>query len=194
MWFDTYLHHRVRDADVAMLDPLDTDALARPVVIGKVLRCPKDGTGLRRFHDPQFPKDICIETCATCGGLWFNKGEFTAYRNFFASRWPKKIPHETSAQLLTRAFLELQQVHAKTERKERAVRTLSLESLKTLASFLLAKSHAPHSSAFFLLPLWAVVVTVLELSEDAEVRVDTELLKRLILEQQEHVDTGKEEV
>ncbi len=155
-WFDVSEQHRVFRDDVAVLDPYDESLLSYTRPAREGLACPKDQAPLRRFLDPQFPKNITIDTCDRCGGLWFNRGEYVAYRKYFhrfSFGAPKSsdVGQESRVQKLTRSFLHIQYEHEKHERAREIKRTISSEALKSLVAFLLARpASATHTVLFSL--------------------------------------------
>ena len=80
LWFDNMQPYQVRFSEVDKVDTLpaiDADKLRQKTAASsRYYTCPKDATPLEIFEDPNFPKDLQIQSCPQCGGFWFNHGEF----------------------------------------------------------------------------------------------------------------------
>lgn len=81
IWFDKdemYLEsHQQTDNFV----DFNKDLLIKNTIINKNLICPRDNKPLSVFNDPYFSKKIHITHCDSCGGSWFNYGEFAAFQD-----------------------------------------------------------------------------------------------------------------
>lgn len=188
LWFDRSEQHRVSVEHIESLDPYDERALLRLHTV-RDGACPKDGAGLRRFVDVQFPKNIVIETCDVCGGLWFNRGEYCAYRRFFEHfkkrQERKDADHESPVQHLTRAFMHFQRNKEVRNRKRLVMRTLSVETMKSLLVFLFSGPVGGLSLAtLYLVPLAVVLQVLLRSEHGFGIQVDMEEFKRLVSELQ----------
>lgn len=185
MWFDAYEHHRVAERDVARLDVLDEKQLATKVCVKNTLQCPKDDTRLYVFRDIQFPRDIIVESCRTCGGLWFNKGELQKYRAFFLKKWPRKKSTKTGTALLTNYFLQVNSAHEQKKREGEAVKAFSKESLLSLITFLVFQPVGVAQKAMLQVgPLWALFEKLLGVSAATQVHVDMQEFRSLLEEVQ----------
>jgi Zn-finger nucleic acid-binding protein len=91
IWFDTSELYMAKQGQADQIELLDAALLQTPSLIENAERfCPRDQSRLVRFIDPYFPKDIFIERCPLCGGLWLNRGEFTKYQKFRQDKLAKK--------------------------------------------------------------------------------------------------------
>jgi Zn-finger nucleic acid-binding protein len=191
MWFDAYEHYRVADQDVARLDLLDEKQLVATVSIKKVLQCPKDQTTLRVFRDAQFPSDMIIESCHTCGGFWFNRGELQKYRSFFLKKWPRKHSVQAPASLLTKHFLQTNSAHEQKVREREALKAFSKESLLSLVTFLVFHPAGLVQKAMLRAgPFWALFEKLLGVRADTRVHVDMREFQSLIEEAQKKERKG----
>jgi Zn-finger nucleic acid-binding protein len=82
LWFDEAELYRARQGEAEKVDQVDTYILtASTPVMNQVHCCPRDGTKLTRFTDPNFPAGIFVERCPACNGFWLNRGEFTKFQH-----------------------------------------------------------------------------------------------------------------
>jgi Zn-finger nucleic acid-binding protein len=95
IWFDEAELFRAKQGEAEKIELLlNTDILKSPTIIeNSTLTCPRDRTVLYQFTDKYFPKDIILERCPTCKGIWLNRGQFTKYQKF---RQEIKPPDEKS--------------------------------------------------------------------------------------------------
>jgi Zn-finger nucleic acid-binding protein len=95
IWFDESELFRAKQGEAEKIELLlNTDILKSPTIIeNSTLTCPRDQTVLYQFTDKYFPKDIILERCPTCKGIWLNRGQFTKYQRF---RRERKSPNEKS--------------------------------------------------------------------------------------------------
>jgi len=119
LWFDKYEQNRISNEDVEELENVDEKALSKNARISKSLHCPKDSSALTLFKDINFPKDITIESCGKCGGLWFNKGELRRFKFHFRKIGPEKKKRRSSSSALTHAFMMINDDQAIREKKKR---------------------------------------------------------------------------
>lgn len=81
LWFDGMEAYQVKPDTHEHLDAVDPEKFkAATLLKAENLICPKDGSALKAFSDPFFPKSIRIESCRRCGGFWFNRGEFAGFQ------------------------------------------------------------------------------------------------------------------
>jgi len=186
IWFDRYEHHRVSDDEVAVIDVLNVDELVTSKQVQKTLHCPVDGSELYVFNDPQYPKDIVLEACGRCGGMWFNRGEFASYRSYFTARWPKKRVLSDSAALISKVYLSLNKQRAQSMHTKRMYKETVLEMLRSLVTFLVTKPVGAVSSAMLhIVPLYVLVRTMLDPYEEYDMHLDRTELVSLITEVQQ---------
>jgi len=81
IWFDESELFRAKQGEAEKIELLDSETLLNPTMIeNSTLICPRDQAVLFRFTDRYFPKDIILERCPSCNGIWLNRGEFTKYQ------------------------------------------------------------------------------------------------------------------
>ena len=80
MWFQEDELFKINISDHGIFDEVNVKKLVKFSSITKDLKCPKDETVLEQFKDANFPKHIIIEKCSSCGGFWFNCGEFKDFQ------------------------------------------------------------------------------------------------------------------
>jgi len=69
LWFDgmELLQVKIGEADNITFN---RDALTRyKTILSNPLYCPRNGTQLTEFEDPNFPTDLIIDYCVACGGF-----------------------------------------------------------------------------------------------------------------------------
>jgi Zn-finger nucleic acid-binding protein len=81
IWFDSLELYSARPGEAEKIELLDSAALQAPSQIENlILVCPRDGSQLSLFVDQNFPREIIVERCPACGGMWLNRGEFSKYQ------------------------------------------------------------------------------------------------------------------
>jgi Zn-finger nucleic acid-binding protein len=183
IWLDAEELMRAPDAEIARLDPQHTPTLVPPAQVPTPLHCPKDSTVLSPFKDQNFPKEITIESCPDCGGMWFNRGELLQHRTQVRTPKESSDTHTSSAGRIAHAFLQLNKEHAQHARTRTTCTTLSREALISLISFLLAKPTSLLGS--FVLHSIAIVTILLQTLTDEyenEIHIDQAELLALIKE------------
>jgi|GEM_PF-1955642 len=80
IWADRFEVYQLPLAVAQKIDALDLSAVVHDVVVADELWCPRDHSRLNRFFDPMIPKDLQLDTCAKCGGIWMNRGELAHYK------------------------------------------------------------------------------------------------------------------
>ena len=81
LWFEGTELFRARRDEAQKVEAVDADKLCTPAPPAEQpLLCPRDQTTLAPFSDPNFPKEILIESCPACGGFWFNRCEFFEFQ------------------------------------------------------------------------------------------------------------------
>ena len=128
LWFDSDEVISVKFGNARNFDKVDTGKLVNLSPQKKELFCPKDHTKLEIFRDPNFPASLKVESCPTCGGFWFNRGEFESYQED-RIKWRKE--HEKEAAEVDDKFNEQIKSLLKTESSGS-----SYESLGKLGNFL----------------------------------------------------------
>jgi Zn-finger nucleic acid-binding protein len=112
IWFDQSELYRAKPGEAEKIELINADNLRNPTVFQAVDHfCPRDQTGLFKFTDPYFPREIVVERCPTCEGFWLNRGEFTRYQKMREEMMrPKaKTPEDIKLDADIKQVLELQQ-------------------------------------------------------------------------------------
>lgn len=90
LWFDSNELFRIKEGTIEYMDkripPVDTRKLKTSVRIKEKLHCPLDDTLLELFQDPFFPRSLKVESCPSCGGFWFNRGEFNDFQEWRSAK------------------------------------------------------------------------------------------------------------
>lgn len=85
IWCDNLEMYRVSPNEALKVDKLDIKKLEEFTLIKKKLICPKCKASLKEFKDTFFPKQIKLEYCPKCRGLWLNRGELSQFK-----KWQKE--------------------------------------------------------------------------------------------------------
>jgi Zn-finger nucleic acid-binding protein len=70
----------------------------------KTLYCPRCADELRIFADPILPKEIQLQRCHHCDGIWLNRGQFHRYKGYQKGTRAEKMPMETIAAKLPEVY------------------------------------------------------------------------------------------
>jgi Zn-finger nucleic acid-binding protein len=81
------------DADEAQkIDPLDEELLKdQTKLTHKPLYCPRCTAALHVFAEPILPKDIQLQRCSRCDGIWLNRCQFRRYKEFQKQMRARKL-------------------------------------------------------------------------------------------------------
>ena len=113
IWFDESELYRAKQGEAEKVDLIDTYILTAVMpVVNPVHCCPKEGTKLIRFTDPNFPGGIMVERCPTCNGFWLNRGEFTKFQHARQEMLRTKEPSAEDKKLQEQVQLILAEHHA----------------------------------------------------------------------------------
>ena len=83
IWFDKWELYPLSKEDAKRIDELSLEKLRRRTPVKQNVKlCPRCKQKLEVFKDPNLPKDLEIERCLKCGGLWLNKGETIRYKRY----------------------------------------------------------------------------------------------------------------
>lgn len=81
IWFDDSELYVIKNGEAKKTKDIDINILKNNTLINDDnLLCPKDNTKLIRYNDILLPKDIIIERCSVCNGLWLNRAEFIEFQ------------------------------------------------------------------------------------------------------------------
>ncbi|RPJ63009.1 MAG: hypothetical protein EHM12_03310 [Dehalococcoidia bacterium] len=93
IWFDESEMYSAKQGEAEKIEALNVEILRSPSIIeNDVHICPRDKTVLQRFSDSYFPRDIILESCPLCHGIWLNRGMFTKYQGYRNQLQQKKEP------------------------------------------------------------------------------------------------------
>jgi Zn-finger nucleic acid-binding protein len=83
IWCDKWELFPVQTEEADRLDPLN-EALLRDALplAQKTLYCPRCADTLAVFADPMLPKEIQLQRCRHCDGIWLNRGQFHRYKDY----------------------------------------------------------------------------------------------------------------
>lgn len=101
IWCDRWELFPIDFDDASRLDSLDPELLSAPAgTTPKTLYCPRCTSKLAIFSDPILPKEILLQRCRRCEGIWLNRGEMTRYKDYQKSTRLKKMGAEAVVQKL----------------------------------------------------------------------------------------------
>ena len=105
IWCDKWELFPLDSDEAAKLDPIDENLLRGKVrLTKKALYCPRCADELAVFADPILPKDIQLQRCRHCDGLWLNRGQFRRYKEFQQGTRRKKMIGEKIAAKLPEVY------------------------------------------------------------------------------------------
>jgi len=80
LWFDSRENERLKSKRGSEIIDSGDPKTGRKNNTIPYVRCPRDGNPMVRMVDPAQPH-LWYETCSTCGGAYFDAGEFRDYKN-----------------------------------------------------------------------------------------------------------------
>jgi Zn-finger nucleic acid-binding protein len=102
IWCDKWELFPIAPEEARRVEPLDPSLLQSPVALGnEPLYCPRCTERLQFFHDPLLPKEIQLQRCRRCDGIWLNRGQFSRYKDFQRRTRMEKTPDEELLRQLT---------------------------------------------------------------------------------------------
>ncbi|MDX2169743.1 MAG: zf-TFIIB domain-containing protein [Deltaproteobacteria bacterium] len=103
IWCDRWELYPLGAEEAARIDAVDAARLrAATPAPSEPGRCPRCTAPLRPFRDPTLPADARIERCATCDGMFMNRGELARLKR----RSPRRPPG-ADAELIARVGAQL---------------------------------------------------------------------------------------
>jgi Zn-finger nucleic acid-binding protein len=92
IWCDKWELFPLDGDEAGRLDPVDQDLLRDQIKLPqKTLYCPRCADELAAFADPILPKDVQLQRCRHCDGLWLNRGQFRRYKEYQRNTRLKKM-------------------------------------------------------------------------------------------------------
>jgi Zn-finger nucleic acid-binding protein len=83
IWCDKWELFPIDPDEADRLDPLNETLLRDALSLQqKILYCPRCADELGVFADPILPKEIQLQRCRHCDGIWLNRGQFHRYKDF----------------------------------------------------------------------------------------------------------------
>ena len=105
IWCDKWELFPIDPEEADRLDPLNENLLRDALPLQrKTLYCPRCADELRIFADPILPKEIQLQRCRHCDGIWLNRGQFHRYKDFQKGTRAEKMPMETIAAKLPEVY------------------------------------------------------------------------------------------
>lgn len=83
MWCDKWELFPVDPEEADRLETVDEKLLTAPVGLTRTaLYCPRCTAKLAVFNDPLLPKQIELQRCSRCEGIWLNRGQLSRYKSY----------------------------------------------------------------------------------------------------------------
>ena len=96
IWCDKWELFPADPDEAEKIDPLDKELLKDGTELtNRQLYCPRCTAELHVFADPILPKEIQLQRCRRCDGLWLNRGQFRRYKNYQKQTRAQKMGAET---------------------------------------------------------------------------------------------------
>jgi Zn-finger nucleic acid-binding protein len=96
IWCDKWELFPVDPDEGEKIDPLDQELLTdRTELANRQLYCPRCTAELHVFADPILPKDIQLQRCRRCDGIWLNRGQFRRFKIYQKQTRARKLAVET---------------------------------------------------------------------------------------------------
>ncbi|HEU4341790.1 MAG TPA: zf-TFIIB domain-containing protein [Candidatus Binatia bacterium] len=96
IWCDKWELFPIDSDQAPRLDPVDEKLLSTPTQgAEKTLYCPRCTGKLGIFADPILPKDIVLQRCRRCDGIWLNRGQLSRYKSYQKKTRLEKMGAET---------------------------------------------------------------------------------------------------
>jgi Zn-finger nucleic acid-binding protein len=95
IWCDKWELFPVDPEEGSKIDALDRELLAnRTKLSHRPLYCPRCTAPLQLFAEPVLPREIRLQRCSRCDGIWLNCGQFRRYKDFQKQTRAKKLGAE----------------------------------------------------------------------------------------------------
>jgi Zn-finger nucleic acid-binding protein len=107
IWCDKWELFPLDGDEAGRLDAPDEDLLRDNIRLAKkILYCPRCADALESFADPILPKEIQLQRCRHCDGLWLNRGHFRRYKEYQKSTRLKKMGDAKIVAKLPRVYAD----------------------------------------------------------------------------------------
>lgn len=107
IWCDKWELFPVRAEEADRLDPLNEARLRDALPLSqKTLYCPRCADALAVFADPILPKEIQLQRCRHCDGIWLNRGQFHRYKDYQRNTRSVKMNKEEIIAKLPEAYAD----------------------------------------------------------------------------------------
>jgi Zn-finger nucleic acid-binding protein len=81
IWCDKWELFPIDPEEADRLEAVDLKLLTAPLGLARTaLFCPRCTGKLALFNDPLLPKEIELQRCRRCEGIWLNRGQFGRYK------------------------------------------------------------------------------------------------------------------
>ncbi len=81
IWFDNFELYSPLKIEIEKIESINLEKLREDLYLGTEEKlCPKCGIRLDSFKDSNFPKELEVEQCENCGGIWMNRGEAVDFK------------------------------------------------------------------------------------------------------------------
>ncbi len=105
IWCDRWELFPIQGEEAARLDSFNEALLTSPdPSTPKTLYCPRCTAELHTLEEPLLPKEIILQRCLRCDGIWLNRGQLTRYKNYQRDTRMKNTGAEAVLQKLPEVF------------------------------------------------------------------------------------------
>ncbi len=105
IWCDRWELFPVEPEEAVRLEALDEKLFTSPCpTVAKPLYCPRCTAELHTLKEPLLPREIILQRCLRCDGIWLNRGQLTQYKQYQQSTRSKNMPAEAVTEKLPEAF------------------------------------------------------------------------------------------
>ena len=113
IWFDHLELYEAKQGEAQKIEVIDLDKLAQLKKLNQALHCPKDKTSLKTLDTKNILKDLDVETCPKCNGVWVDRGEFQSFQK---AREKKKETSKIAKDKLSESIDKLLQLHSNADK------------------------------------------------------------------------------
>jgi Zn-finger nucleic acid-binding protein len=95
IWADKLEMQMVSSHEARKIDNLDRSLILNEnIPIKREVFCPRGGSLLVPLYDPTFPKNLHVDVCMYCGGIWMARGILAKYKEEVHKKETKKMEAE----------------------------------------------------------------------------------------------------